>query len=109
VAELNPYQVEEKPGLRSGSGALALMNRYPNPSGARVFLNWFLSLEGQIAFRQANTDELRVGSLREDLPPEILPPLAKRKKDREYLWINRPEWMDFKPIQSLLEELRKHR
>jgi hypothetical protein len=38
-----------------------------------------------------------------------LPPLAKRRKDRDYLWINRPrsEWMDFKPIHNLLEELRK--
>jgi len=109
VAELNPYQVEEKPGLGSGSGALVLMNRFPNPNGAKVFLNWFLSLEGQIAFRQANTDELRVGSLREDLPPEILPPLARRRKDKDYIWINRPEWMDFKPINNLLEELRKGR
>ena len=109
VAELNPYQVEEKPGLGSGSGALVLMNRHPNPNGAKVFLNWFLSLEGQIAFRQANTDELRVGSLREDLPPDILPPLARRRKDKDYIWINRPEWMDFKPINNLLEELRKGR
>ena len=109
VAELNPYQVEEKPGLGSGSGALVLMNRYPNPNGAKVFLNWFLSLEGQIAFRLANTDELRVGSLREDLPPDILPTLARRRKDKDYIWINRPEWMDFKPINNLLEELRKGR
>lgn len=109
VAELNPYQVEEKPGLGSGSGALVLLNRFPNPNGAKVFLNWFLSLEGQIAFRQANTDELRVGSLREDLPPEILPLMARRQKDKDYIWINRPEWMDFKPINNLLEELRKGR
>lgn len=109
VAELNPYQVEEKPGLGSGSGALVLLDRYPNPNGAKVFLNWFLSLEGQIAFRQANTDELRVGSLREDLPPEVLPPMARRRKDKDYIWINRPEWMDFKPINNLLEELRKGR
>lgn len=109
VAELNPYQVEEKPGLGSGSGALVLMNRYPNPNVVKVFLNWFLSLEGQIAFRLANTDELRVGSLREDLPAEILPPLARRRKDKDYIWINRPEWMDFKPINNLLEELRKGR
>jgi ABC-type Fe3+ transport system substrate-binding protein len=109
VAELNPYQVEEKPGLGSGSGALVLLNRYPNPNGAKVFLNWFLSLEGQIAFRQANTDELRVGSLREDLPPEVLPPMARRRKDKDYIWINRPEWMDFRPINNLLEELRKGR
>src|SRR5215831_4829375 len=107
VAELNPYQIEEKPGIGTGSGALALMNRHPHPNSARVFINWFLSLEGQIAFRQANTDELRVGSLREDLPQELLPPLAKRRKDKEYLWINRPDWMDFTPIQNLLEELRK--
>ena len=107
VAELNPYQIEEKPGIGSGSGALVLMNQHPHPNGARVFINWFLSLEGQVAFRQANTDELRVGSLREDLPQEILPPLAKRRKDKDYVWINRPEWMDFKPIHNLLEEIRK--
>jgi ABC-type Fe3+ transport system substrate-binding protein len=107
VAELNPYEIAEKPGIGSGSGALALMNRHPHPNASQVFINWFLSLEGQIAFLQANTDELRVGSLREDLPQELLSPLARRRKDKEYLWINRPEWMDFTPIQNLLEELRK--
>jgi len=107
VAELDPYSVVEKPGIGSGSGALVLINRQPHPSAAKVFINWFLSLEGQIAFRQANTDEFRVGSLREDLPQEILPPLARRRKDREYLLINRPEWMDFKPIQALLDQLKK--
>ncbi len=63
VAELNPYQVEEKPGLGSGSGAVVLMNQHPNPSAAKVFINWLLSQEGQTAFLQANTDEWRIGSL----------------------------------------------
>jgi iron(III) transport system substrate-binding protein len=107
VAELDPYQIVEEPGIGSGSGALALLNQHPHPYGARVFINWYLSLEGQIAFRQANTDELRVGSLREDLPPELLPPLARRRKDKEYISINRPEWMDFTPISNLLEQIRK--
>jgi iron(III) transport system substrate-binding protein len=107
VAELDPYQIEEQPGLGSGSGALVLINQHPHPYGARVFVNWFLSLEGQVAFRQANTDELRVGSLRDDLPTELLPPLARRRKDKDYIWVNRPEWMDFKPINNLLEEIRK--
>lgn len=107
VAELDPYAITERPGIGSGSGAIVLMNRHPHPNAAKVFLNWFLSLEGQIAFRQANTDEFRVGSMREDLPQEILPPLARRRKDREYLFINRPEWMDFKPIQALLDQLKK--
>ena len=107
VAELDPYQIAERPGIGSGSGALVLMNGHPHPNAARVFINWYLSLEGQIAFRQANSDELRVTSLREDLPPEIVPPTAARRKDRDYLLINRSEWMDFTPIQKLLEDIRK--
>jgi hypothetical protein len=39
----------------------------------------------------------------------MLPPLARRRKDKEYIWINRSEWMDFKPIHALLEEARKGR
>lgn len=107
VAELDPYQIKERPGIGSGSGALVLMDRHPHPNGARVFINWYLSQEGQIAFLQANRDELRVNSLREDLPPEIVPPTAARRKDKDYLLINRPEWMDFTPIQKLLEDIRK--
>jgi iron(III) transport system substrate-binding protein len=109
VAELDPYQVEEQPGIGSGSGALVLLNQHPHPNAARVFINWFLSPEGQTAFLQANTDELRVSSLREDLPPELVPPLARRRKDKEYIMINRPEWMDFTPIQNLIEEARKNK
>jgi iron(III) transport system substrate-binding protein len=107
VMELDPYAITEKPGIGSGSGALVLVNRHPHPNAAKVFINWFLSLEGQIAFRQANSDEFRVGSMREDLPQEILPPLARRRKDRDYLLINRSEWMDFRPIQALLDQLKK--
>lgn len=109
VAELDPYQIEEQPGIGSGSGALVLLNQHPHPYAARLFINWFLSPEGQIAFLQANTDELRVSSLREDLPAELVPPLARRRKDKEYIMINRPEWMDFTPIQNLLEEARKNK
>lgn len=109
VTELDPYQIEEQPGIGSGSGAMVLLNQHPHPYAARVFINWYLSPEGQTAFLQANTDELRVGSLREDLPPELVPPLARRRKDKEYIMINRPEWMDFTPIQNLLEETRKNK
>jgi len=107
VAELDPYQISEQPGIGSGSGALVLLNQHPHPFGARVFINWYLSQEGQTAFLQGNTDELRVSSLREDLPADVVPPLARRRKDKDYVLINRPEWMDFKPITNLLEELRK--
>jgi iron(III) transport system substrate-binding protein len=107
VAELDPYAISERPGIGSGSGSIVLMNRHPHANAAKVFINWFLSQEGQTAFLQANKEELRVGSMREDLPQEILPPLARRRKDKDYLFINSPEWMDFKPIQALLDQLKK--
>jgi ABC-type glycerol-3-phosphate transport system substrate-binding protein len=109
VAELDPYQIEEQPGIGSGSGALVVLTQQPHPYAARLFVNWFLSPEGQTAFLQANTDEFRIGSLREDLPPELVPPPARRKKDKQYIMINRPDWMDFTPIQNLLDEILKNR
>jgi iron(III) transport system substrate-binding protein len=107
VAELDPYSITEKPGIGSGSGALVLMNRHPHPNAAKIFINWFLSAAGQIAFLSANRDELRVGSMREDLPPETLPAPAGRRKDRDYVLINQAAQMDFKPIQALLDQLKK--
>jgi len=37
----------------------------------------------------------------------MVPPPARRRKDRDYLLINRSEWMDFKPIPALLDQLKK--
>lgn len=104
VAELDPYQLKEKPGLGAGNGALSLLNRAPHPHAAKVFINWYLSQGGQIAFRLANTDNDRKTSLREDLPLKIVPEPARRMKDREYVFINRPDWMDFTPIHALIEK-----
>jgi hypothetical protein len=45
--------------------------------------------------------------MREYLPPEILPSLGRSRKDRNYLLIDRPEWMDSIPNQALLDQLKK--
>jgi iron(III) transport system substrate-binding protein len=103
VAELDPYQLKEKVGIGAGSGALGLLKDAPHPNAAAVFINWYLSREGQIAYKQANLDEDDRASLREDLPPEIVPPAARRRKGVEYIFINRPEWVDFSPISDLIK------
>jgi len=105
VAELHPYRLKELPGIGAGNGAIGFMKQAPHPNAAKVFINWYLSREGQIAFRQANRDNDRKTSLREDLPLDILPELARRSADREYLFINRPEWMDFEPVRALIERI----
>ncbi len=105
VAEMNPYQFKEAPGIGANNGALVLMQSAPHPNGARLFINWYLSREGQIAFRQANTgiEDERTTSLREDLPPEVVPELARRRKDVEYVEIGRHDWMDWKPVKAILD------
>ena len=54
VAEVSPYHFKEAPGIGSNNGAIVLMNNHPHANAAKVFINWYLSRDGQIAFRQAN-------------------------------------------------------
>jgi ABC-type uncharacterized transport system YnjBCD substrate-binding protein len=74
VVEMNPYQFKEAPGIGSNNGAIVLMNNHPHPNAAKVFINWYLSREGQIAFRQANNtqEDETTTSMREDLPASVV-------------------------------------
>jgi ABC-type thiamine transport system substrate-binding protein len=56
-------------GLVQQFGTIALVNRAPHPNAARVFINWLLSRNGQIAL-QKSTMSARVpaDSLRIDIP-----------------------------------------
>jgi iron(III) transport system substrate-binding protein len=111
VAEMNPYSFKEQPGIGAGNGAIALMNRHPHPNAAKVFINWYLSREGQISFRLANRtiEDEGVTSLREDLPLEIVPELARRKKNADYLEISRHDWMDWTPVRTVLQNALERR
>jgi ABC-type Fe3+ transport system substrate-binding protein len=109
VEEASVYQFKEAPGIGANNGAIALMNNAPHPNAARVFINWYLSREGQIAFRQANNtieDEITT-SMREDLPLEYVPEAARRKKDVNYIEIIRADWMEWKPVGELINAARQ--
>jgi iron(III) transport system substrate-binding protein len=109
VAEADPYQFKEAPGIGANNGAIVVMNSPPHPNGAKVFINWYLSREGQIAFRKANTsaEDDRTTSLREDLPPEVVPEPARRRKNVDYIEISRHDWMEWKPVGDLITAARQ--
>jgi iron(III) transport system substrate-binding protein len=109
VAEISPYHFKEVPGIGSNNGAIALMNAHPHPNAARVFINWYLSREGQIAFRNANNtmEDETTTSLREDLPLNVVPEAARRRKDVDYLEISRHDWMEWKPVGDLINSARQ--
>lgn len=55
--------------LTSGSGNVSFLSKKPHPNAARLFMNWLLSKEGQIAFQQATL----VHSGRMDVTFDYLP------------------------------------
>jgi len=109
VAEVSPYQFKEAPGIGSNNGAIVLMNNQPHPNTAKVFINWYLSREGQIAFRQANNtqEDETTTSMREDLPLSVVPEAARRRKDVDYIEISRHDWIEWKPVGDLIAAARQ--
>ncbi len=93
--------------IGSGGGNIALINRAPHPSAAKVFINWFLSREGQTAYQKL------VGggrnSLRTDIPKDDVPPHARIKPDAKYTLIDDIGYSDLDAVQRLVAEIWKKR
>ncbi len=109
VAEADAYHFKEVPGIGSNNGAIGLMNNHAHPNAAKVFINWYLSREGQIAFRQANTsaEDDTTTSMREDLPLSVVPEAARHRPNVDYIEISRHDWMDWKPVGDLIKAARQ--
>lgn len=50
---VKPTDLKEGSDISPGAGALALFNRAPHPSAARVYINWLLTKEGQYGLGKA--------------------------------------------------------
>jgi iron(III) transport system substrate-binding protein len=58
---LNPSMMKESGGLDAGASTFVLMDKPAHPNAAKVFINWFLSREGQISRKKAMTSMIRSG------------------------------------------------
>ncbi len=102
--------MKEGAGLVAQYGTIALINRGPHPHAAKVFINWFLAREGQLALQKAlaNAEESVPNSLRIDIPKDDLDPLDQRHEGVEYMEMFSPERMDMRPaLRVFLEALAK--
>jgi len=88
--------------LGSGAGSIMLINRAPHPNAARVFINWFLSRDGQTAW-QRMTDR---NSLRKDIPKDYLTDWKERvpQEDGHYIFTNLADYQDLLPGRRLVNE-----
>jgi iron(III) transport system substrate-binding protein len=64
VALVPAEQLKEGSPIAPSGGAVSLLDRAPHPNAAKLFINWLLSREGQIAYQES----IALPSLRTDIP-----------------------------------------
>lgn len=92
--------------LSTSSGNMALLNRAPHPNTAKVFINWLLSREGQIAYQkiEGHNDSLRI-----DIPKDDVPLHIRRQKGVKYTLLTDPAYLDLEPVRKLVDEVWRSR
>jgi iron(III) transport system substrate-binding protein len=92
-------------------GTVSLINGAPHPNAAKVFLNWFLSREGQSQYQKyfiERTAGEQGNSMREDIPKDYIPPSYRRISGANYL-VSSSENADPRPAMKVVQELLKQR
>jgi iron(III) transport system substrate-binding protein len=64
-----------------GAGSISIFNKAAHPNAAKLFVNWWLSKEGQAVAQKANPLSQ---SLRTDIPNDDVTPEARRDPNVEY-------------------------
>ena len=92
---------KEGGALEPGAFTLAWLDRSPHPNASKVFINWLLSRDGQIAVQRDGgvNDSLRI-----DIPKDDLRPMARRKEGAKYMVTWKAEWMDTEPMQKVVSQ-----
>jgi iron(III) transport system substrate-binding protein len=107
VSWFAPEHLKEGAYITAGSGGVALINKAPHPSAAKIALNWLLSREGQIAYQRIFTQgNDGPDSLRIDIPKDKVPKGNRRPQGDEsrYPFVDRAEWMDMESIRKFVKE-----
>ena len=78
--------------VAAGQGAISMLTPAPHPNAAQVFLNWFLSKEGQMIYQEQSVKagQRNANSRRMDIAKEVIRPEYRLKEGAE-IWENGPE------------------
>jgi iron(III) transport system substrate-binding protein len=98
--------LKEGAGLYQQAGSVTLVNKAPHPNAAKVFINWFLSPEGQYAMQKVffKSQNSAPDSLRIDIPKDNVLPDDRREEGVKYMDMDTPERIDMKPVVAVFSE-----
>jgi ABC-type Fe3+ transport system substrate-binding protein len=85
------HTLKEGDYIAAGQGVISLIAPTPHPHAAQIFLNWFLSREGQSLFQEQSVKagQRNANSRRTDIPKDVIA-LQYRLKDDAVFWENGP-------------------
>lgn len=97
--------MREGAGLSAGQGMLTLINKAPHPNAAKLFINWFLSRDGQLTFQKAlaQAEDGAPDSLRVDIPKDDVLPKNRRLEGVKYLDTD-SQWHSMRPVLRVVGE-----
>jgi iron(III) transport system substrate-binding protein len=104
---IDPAAFKEGIGIESRAKTLSLFNKAPHPNAAKVFINWFLSREGQIDFQKLSAKYIPAGaegSLRMDIPKDDIAPRNRLLPGVKYVPQWNPELFDMEPIRKVFSD-----
>jgi ABC-type Fe3+ transport system substrate-binding protein len=107
VEEIAPDKLKEGGSIGGGgSSVLVLISGAPHPNAAKLFINWYLSRQGQIVWQEVmNKREVEASdSMRIDIPKENVLPDGHRVEGRKYSVVG---FLDPEPVQRLLHDVLK--
>jgi len=89
----------------SGNSGLALINKAANPNAARLFINWFLSRQGQMVWQDVMNNKVvePSDSMRTDIPKDNVLRPGRRDEGKKYIVTG---FQDPEPVTKLINEIR---
>ena len=85
VQEDFPNALEEGSRISTGGNTLMALDGAPNPNAQKLFVNWFLTKDGQDWWQRITATQ----SLRNDIPIDVVTPTGRREAGKTYILMER--------------------
>jgi iron(III) transport system substrate-binding protein len=97
------FSEKEGDTISTGSGHIVGFKNAPHPNATKVYLNWFLSRDGQLIWQKLTGRN----SFRTDIPKDMIPFKEEQvpKEGGKYLLSSLPKYEDVKPLRKLVQEV----
>jgi iron(III) transport system substrate-binding protein len=104
IGYLDTDEWKEGGSSSAAGGTLGIVNRAPHPNAAKLFVNWFLSREGQLALQKYGRPDAH-NSRRIDIPKDDVDAYNRLDEGKKYFDLAKPEYQDLTPIFRYVKEV----